>query len=60
MEGSILGVGVSGPVIERDGMAIKTIKLETQDLKNKYNLNNYKNIPFPPPRNCDIPDLNIL
>lgn len=52
----ILGMGVSGPVIEKDGLAIKTIKLEIQDLENKYNLNNYKNISFPPPRNCDIPD----
>ena len=51
----ILGQGISGPVIEKDGLAIKTIDLKPIDILNKYNLSNYKNIPFPPPRNCDIP-----
>lgn len=51
----ILGEGVSGPVTEKNGLAIKTINLDPIDLANKYNLSNYKNISFPPPRNCDIP-----
>lgn len=52
----ILGEGVSGPVIEENGMAVKTILLDREDIEHMYDLSNYKKIVFPPPRNCEIPD----
>jgi serine/threonine protein kinase len=58
---SILGYGVCGPVIVKNNLAYKTIKLSEVDLLNYKNLKNYKKIRIPPPRNCDIPhkDYNI-
>lgn len=50
----ILGTGVSGDVISENGLALKKIKVDKIDLDHENDLSNYKNIPFPPPRNCDL------
>ena len=51
----ILGTGVCGNVVQVGDSAMKTVKLEQIDIDNIYNLTNYKKIPIPPPRNCDLP-----